>query len=132
MAHELLVIATPEMTTFSDAYGLVKNLQQEGALARAPRLIVNMASTLEEAEEATNRMRLFARHFLRLEVEALGTVPFDPSVGRAVRMQEPVMTAYPQSPAAIAIRALAARLWKPVPSGPDSEMSSEQSHRLEA
>lgn len=131
-AHDLLVVATPEMMSCSDAYGLVKRLQQEGALTRAPRLIVNMATTLEEAEEATKRMQLFARHFLRLEVEALGTVPFDPSVGRAVRAQEPVITLYPQSPAAIAYRELAARLWKPVPSGPDSETSSEHSHRLEA
>ena len=46
--------------------------------------------------------------------------------------QEPVMIAYPLSPAAAAYRALAARLWKPVPSGPDSELSSEKSHRLEA
>jgi len=131
-AHDLLVVATPEMTTFSDAYGLVKNLQQEGALARAPRLIVNMATTLEEAEEAVQRMQLFARHFLRLEVEALGTVPFDPSVPRAVRAQEPVVLSHPMSPAAVAYRELAARLWKPVPSGPVSELSSEQSHRLEA
>jgi flagellar biosynthesis protein FlhG len=120
------------MTTFADAYGLVKMLQHEGALTRAPRLVVNMATTPEEAEEATKRMQLFARHFLRLEVEALGTVPFDPSVTRAVRAQEPVVLAYPQSPAAVAYRALAARLWKPVPSGPRSELSSEKSHRLEA
>ena len=131
-AHDLLVVATPEMASCSDAYGLVKTLQNEGALARAPRLVVNMATTLEEAEEATKRMQLFARHFLRLEVEALGTVPFDPAVARAVRAQEPVVVASPQSPAAIAYRALAARLWKPVPSGPDSELSSEKSHRLEA
>ncbi len=131
-AHDLLVVATPEMSSCSDAYGLVKTLQHAGALARAPRLIVNMATTLEEADEATKRMQLFARHFLHLEVEALGTVPFDPAVARAVRDQEPVVLAYPLSPAAIAYRALAARLWKPVPSGPDSELSSEKSHRLEA
>ena len=131
-AHDLLVVATPETTTFSDAYGLVKALQREGALARAPRLVVNMATSLEESEEATQRMRLFARHFLRLEVEALGTVPFDPSVARAVRAQEPVVLAYPQSPAAFAYRALAARLWKPASPGSDSESSSEKSHRLEA
>ena len=83
-AHDLLVVATPEMTSFSDAYGLVKTLQREGALARAPRLVVNMATNTEEAEEATQRMQLFARHFLRLEVEALGTIPYDAAVPRAV------------------------------------------------
>jgi flagellar biosynthesis protein FlhG len=131
-AHDLLVIATPDMTTFADAYGLVKTLQKEGALARAPRLIVNLATTPEEAQEAATRMKLFARHFLRLELDVLGTVPLDPAVPRAVRAQQPVVLAHPQSPAALAFRALAAQLWKPVPSGPDSELSSEQSHRLEA
>ena len=130
-AHDLLVVATPEMTSFSDAYGLVKTLQKEGALMRAPRLIVNMATTPEEADEAANRMQLFARHFLRLEVEVLGTVPFDQSVTRAVRAQQPVVLAHPQSPAAVAYRALAARLWKPVPSGPEFT-ARQSSHRLEA
>jgi len=131
-AHELLVVATPEMTSFSDAYGLVKTLQKEGALARAPRLVVNLATTEEEAEDAVNRMQLFARHFLRLQVDVLGTVPFDAAVTRAVHAQEPVTSAYPRSPAAAAYRALAARLWKPVPSGPDSGLLTEQSFRLEA
>jgi flagellar biosynthesis protein FlhG len=131
-AHELLVVATPDMMSFSDAYGLVKTLQREGALARTPRLVVNMATNTEEAEEATERMRLFAHHFLRLEVESLGTVPYDPAVPRAVRAQEPVVIAWPDSPAATAYRALAARLWKPVPSGPGADLMSEPSYRLEA
>jgi flagellar biosynthesis protein FlhG len=132
-AHELLVVATPDMASFSDAYGLVKTLQKEGALSRAPGLVVNLATTPEEADDAAQRMTLFARHFLRLEVHVLGTVPFDPAVTRAGRAQEPVLLAYPKSPAANAYRALAARLWKPVPSGPDSELaSSEKSFRLEA
>jgi flagellar biosynthesis protein FlhG len=129
-AHDLIVVVTPD--TGSDAYGLVKALQREDALPRAPRLVLNMASS-EESGEATDRMRLFARHFLRLEVDVLGTVPDDPAVSRAVRAQEPVLTAWPDSPAATAYRAIAARLWKPVPSGPGSDVvRSEQSHRLEA
>jgi len=131
-AHELLVVATPDMASFSDAYGLVKTLQKEGALSRAPGLVVNLATTPEEADDAAHRMTLFARHFLRLEVHVLGTVPYDAAVPRAARAQEPVLLAYPRSPAANAYRALAARLWKPVPSGPDSDLLSEQSFRLEA
>ena len=61
----------------------------------------------------------------------LGTVPFDQSVTRAVHAQEPVVLAYPQSPAAAAYRAIAARLWKPVPSGPEFT-ARQSSHRLEA
>lgn len=131
-AHDLLVVVTPETSSCSDAYGLVKTLQREDALRRAPRLVVNMASSEEESDEAADRMRLFARHFLRLEVDVLGTIPDDPAVSRAVRAQEPVTLAWPDSPASVAYRALAARLWKPVPSGHGSDAFSESSHRLEA
>ena len=131
-AHEVIVVTTPEMPAFSDAYALVKLLQKQGGLARAPRLVVNMASGQDEAEDTAHRIKLVARHFLRLELECLGTVPFDPSIPRAVRLQEPVLTAFPKSPSALAYRALAAKLWKNLPSDPPSEVVTPPSMRLEA
>lgn len=132
-AHEVLVVTTPEMPAFSDAYALVKLLQKQGGLARSPRLVVNMANGAEEAEDTAHRIRLVARRFLRLELDCLGVVPFDAAVPRAVRLQEPVLAAFPASPAAVAYRALAAKLWKPAPSGPRSSIEPVPSQeRLEA
>ena len=54
----------------------------------------------------------------RTDLEDWGAIPYDPAVPRAVRLQEPVVTAFPKSPAAAAYRALAERLW-PAP-GPES------------
>jgi flagellar biosynthesis protein FlhG len=119
-ADEVLVVTTPEMPAFSDAYSLIKMLRQQG-LAKEPRLLVNMAVTADEAEETAHRIRLVARRFQSLEIESWGYVPFDPAVGRAVRLQEPVVTAFPHAPAAIAYRALAERLWDPAPEGRVSE-----------
>ena len=123
-ADDVLVVCTPEMPAFSDAYGLIKLLHGQG-LTRAPHLVVNQAGSAEEAEETAHRIRLVARRFLHLEPEYWGAIPFDPAVPRAVRRQEPVVTAFPQSPAAEAYRALAKRLWPtPQPQGwelPDSE-----------
>ena len=112
-ADDVLVVTTPEMPAFADAYGLIKLLRQQG-LGRPPQLLVNLAGSPEEAEETAHRIRLVARRFLSLEIESLGYVLFDPSVGRAVRLQQPVVIAFPHSPAAIAFRALAERLWEPV------------------
>lgn len=109
-ADDVLVVTTPEMPAFSDAYALIKLLQQQG-VSKPPHLLVNMVDSDEEAEETAHRIRLVARRFLRMDVDSWGHVPFDPSVSRAVRRQEPVVTAFPQSPAAAAYRALAARLW---------------------
>ncbi len=132
IANEVLVVTTPEMPAFSDAYSLVKLLQKQGGLARAPRLVVNMATGAEDAEDTAHRIRLVARRFLQIELECLGVVPFDPHVPRAVRLQEPVLTAFPKSPAAAAYRALASLLWKPLPSAPTSDESPLPAQRLEA
>lgn len=111
-AEEVIVVTTPEMPAFSDAYAMIKRLRQRG-LTRPPRLVVNGASGADEAEEVGHRLRLVARRFLKLELEPAGWIPFDTAVPRAVRLQEPVVTAFPRSPAAIAYRALAERLWSP-------------------
>jgi flagellar biosynthesis protein FlhG len=128
-ADEVIVMTTPEMPAFSDAYGLVKVLSGQG-LARAPQLVVSMAVSAEEAEETAHRIRLVARRFLKLEMPFMGAVPFDPAVASAVRRQEPVLTAYPQSPAAHAYRALARKLWQPVP--PDGALIQPTVQRLQA
>jgi flagellar biosynthesis protein FlhG len=117
-AHDVLIVTTPEMPAFSDAYAMIKLLQQCG-LTRPPRLVVNAAATAEEAEEVAHRLRVVARRFLQLEPESWGLVPFDAAVPGAVRRQEPVVTAFPDSPAAHAYRAIAARLWEP-PSDPEA------------
>jgi flagellar biosynthesis protein FlhG len=130
-AQDVVVVTTPEMPAFSDAYGLIKLLRQEG-LTRPPHLLVNMTNSAEEAEETAHRIRLVARRFLNLDVDSWGHIPFDPSVARSVRRQEPVVTAFPKSPAALAYRALAERLGAtpaPEPSSLDTESAPE---RLEA
>jgi len=127
-ADDVLVICTPEMPAFSDAYGLIKLLHAQG-LARSPHLVVNQAGSQEEAEETAHRIRLVARRFLRLEIECWGVVPFDPAIPRAVRLQEPVVSAFPNSPAAAAFRALAERLW---PQPDPDERVHPQSERLQA
>jgi flagellar biosynthesis protein FlhG len=128
-ADDVIVMTTPEMPAFSDAYGLVKGLQAQG-LSRAPQLVVSMAITAEEADETAHRIRLVARRFLQLDMPYLGVVPFDAAVASAVRRQEPVVTAFPQSPAAAAYQALAARLWQPAP--PDPALTEPSLHRLQA
>ena len=129
-AAEVIVVTTPEMPAFSDAYALVKLLQKQG-LTRPPHLVVNHADSVEEAEEAAHRLRLVARRFLSLQLDWWGSVPADPAVSRAVRLQEPLLTAFPQAPASAAIRALSELLWDIVP--PDPRVLPEtQPQRLEA
>jgi flagellar biosynthesis protein FlhG len=70
-----------------------------------------MAAVADEAEETAHRLRLVARRFLHTDVPFLGSVPYDPSVPRALRNQEPVLKAFPRSASAQAYSAMAALLW---------------------
>jgi flagellar biosynthesis protein FlhG len=129
-ADLILLVTTPEMPAFSDAYGLMKLLHHRG-LTRPPHLIVNQAGSAEEAEETSHRIGLVARRFLQMNLESWEPVPLDAAVPRAVRRQEPVFATFPHSPAAAAYRAAAERLWRVVlPTDPAIE--SDQPQRLEA
>ena len=109
-ATELVIVTTPEPTSYSDAYGLVKVLAGQG-LDVTPCVLVNRAASVEEAEEVAHDLASLTRRFLSLNVQSLGAIPDDPQVGQAIRRREPVVLAHPKSPSAIAFRILARRLW---------------------
>jgi flagellar biosynthesis protein FlhG len=108
-AHTTLVATTPEPTAVTDAYGMVKSLLRESPDVRI-RLIVNMASGLEEAQGVYERMNRVVSSFLKQSIEFGGWVPLDPTVTAAVRYRLPFSLATPDSPATLAVRGLAERL----------------------
>ncbi len=128
--REVLIVTTPEMPAFSDAYALIKLLHSQG-LTRPPQLVVNRADLPEEAEEVAHRLRLVSRRFLSLDLGLWGCVPADPAVARALRLQEPLLSVFPNAPSSAAIRALAERLWDVVPPDP-AVQPLNQPQRLEA
>jgi flagellar biosynthesis protein FlhG len=130
-ADDVLVLTTPEIPAFADAYALIKLLHQRG-LARAPHLVMSMAGTVEESDETAHRIQLVAKRFLQLDLGVLGSVPFDPAVARAARLQEPAVLAFPNSPAAAAYRAMAERLWDGRVPDPQSTTVPSVPQRLEA
>jgi flagellar biosynthesis protein FlhG len=130
-ADEVVVVTTQELPAFTDAYGFIKVLALNG-LQTDPHLVVNMSDSAEEAEETAHRIGVVARRFLGLNLDPWGCVPYDPAVARAVRRQEPVVLAYPQSPAARAYRELARHLWDEPPAGNRSGLKPGEREKLQA
>ena len=109
-ATELVIVTTPEPTSYSDAYGLVKVLAGQG-LDVTPCVLVNRAASVEEAEEVAHDLASLTRRFLKRNVDSLGAIPDDPEVGLAIRRRTSVIEAFPKSRAAVAFKTLARRLW---------------------
>src|SRR5262249_5054829 len=108
-ADQILVVTTPEPTSFSDAYAMIKVLVKR-PLKNTPALLVNEADSEEAALAVARRVKNVAKRFLNLDIEYWGYILADESVPKSVVRQEPFLSTYPYSPAASCIYQLARRV----------------------
>lgn len=112
VAGEIIVVVTPEPTSLTDAYALIKVLYQRHAKKRF-RLLVNMVKSEDEAKEVFMRMAQATNHFLSLSIENLGYVLFDEDLPAAVKKQRLLAELNPHSRAIDCLRDIAIKLCKP-------------------
>lgn len=105
-AQETIVVTTPEPTSITDAYALIKMVKGMDVDVHF-KLIVNRASDFREGKQTADKINLVAQRFLQSELPSLGIVPDDPNVSKAVKRQVPFTVAYPGSEASIAVERIA-------------------------
>lgn len=105
-AREVVLVVTPEPTSLTDAYSLIKILARHKVHSEVS-LVVNRAASEHEAEQAAAKMQLVCGEFLKFTVRHIGSIGEDPAVVRAVKNQEPFITAAPNSVAARDVQNLA-------------------------
>jgi flagellar biosynthesis protein FlhG len=106
-------VTTPDATAMTDAYAFIKVLH-----ARRPDMVplLTVNRVVEDgpdeasAQDVAERIVAVCRRFLALAPRAVGSVPDDRAVGRSVATRRPVVREAPGSPAALALRELAARV----------------------
>lgn len=121
-ADDVLVVTIPEPPAIVDAYAVVKMLS-EGRDRGEIYLVVNRASSREEAERIANGFAATAHRFLNVYVSKLGYVPDDPRVSQAVRQKKPFLTAFPNAPASDRVRLIAERLCRSGARAPEERPS---------
>jgi flagellar biosynthesis protein FlhG len=108
-AKEIIVVVSPEPTSLTDAYALIKLLYQHHAKKRF-RLLINMVKTAAEAKEVYERLSCATDHFLNLTIDYLGYILNDEKLTQAVRRQKALAELYPHSPASKCLFAVAEKL----------------------
>ncbi|HEQ60634.1 MAG TPA: MinD/ParA family protein [Firmicutes bacterium] len=132
-ADEILIVTTPEPTAYTDAYAMIKVICEQQAWSgvegrRHPQaaledgtlgpargtigLVINMAQSRREAQNAASGIILISRQFLQVGVKDYGYILRDPEVPRATRRQEAFTLFNPTASASRSVRALAVRLLK--------------------
>lgn len=108
-ADELIVVTTPEPTSITDAYALIKLVVHQEL--RSPiRLLVNRATSKAEGDETAAKLKLVANQFLKIDLEFLGSIPEDSHVSKAVKMQQPFYLHFPDSEVSRSINELTTKL----------------------
>lgn len=106
-ADETIVVTTPEPTSITDAYALMKMVRTMGQEAEF-RLVVNRVGDDREGRQTADNIRQVAKTYLSLELPLLGFVPDDAHVSKAVKKQTALSNLFPDCPAAKGIDGIAA------------------------
>jgi flagellar biosynthesis protein FlhG len=110
---EVLLITTPEPSSLTDSYSLVKALYKNPNFVQNGtniRLIANKVSSAEEARAVYEKLEQVTNKFLGGSISFLGMVPSDPNLERAVRSQKIVSLEAPTSRASKAYELIAKSL----------------------
>jgi flagellar biosynthesis protein FlhG len=114
LADEVLIVATPEPTSLTDAYATIKVLATTQP-RRLIRLLVNQVQRAGEGRAIRKQLQLVVDRYVNsaldqpVMIELLGEVPFDPSVRESVIKRELLIERAPGAPAAVGIAAAASK-----------------------
>lgn len=108
-SEELIIVTTPEPTSLTDGYSLIKATDHYKLKSEA-KIIVNKAFTKEEGEETYNKFNRAVSKFLKINIEYLGCILEDKKLVQSVRQQKPFVVLYPNCDAAKDIDDIALKL----------------------
>ncbi|GAE29265.1 MinD/ParA family protein [Halalkalibacter hemicellulosilyticus] len=105
-ANEIFVVTTPEPTSITDAYAMVKYIHLSDE--HIPMyLLINRAESEKEARDTEQNFKRVTLQFLGKHLLTLGYVPFDDKVTKSVKAQKPFVILYPQTRASQSIAQMA-------------------------
>ncbi len=108
--HEMILVITPEPTSLTDAYSLLKVLGSKEKTLPTIRVIVNQVKNAENAQAIYKKLRKTVFRFLSMKLTPLGIVAHDPKVRAAIISQTPFLLAFPNSIASRCLHSLAKKL----------------------
>ena len=122
LAHEIMLVVTPEPTSVMDAYATIKVLHRLHGKNEF-LLVVNQANpdrSSQVGDSIAGHLRNVISKYLEsgdpVKIELVSSIPIDPMVPRAVKARRLLMEASPEAPSAYLLNRLAGfldtRIWK--------------------
>ncbi len=105
------IILTPDPTSMTDAYALIKVLHTRYE-KNDFSLIINNVKSRKEGKEVFTSMSAVLENFLGIKPRHQGDIPHDSSVAQAIRKQKPFLVDQPKTRASLAIMEICNKMLK--------------------
>lgn len=109
-SQEVLLVTTPEPTSITDAYSLMKALNRHEGFDREHaviKLIANRVQDFEDGKILYDKINTVVSKFLNMNLEFLGMVPNDDKMIKAIILQKPVSLSFPEADSAKSFQQIA-------------------------
>ena len=110
---EIILVTTPEPTSITDSYSLLKALNRHPRFSRESsqiKVIANRVNRASEGELLFKKLEVVVNRYLKLPISYLGAVPWDNLLSEAVMQQKPVSLSNPNAKSSLAFEQIAAKL----------------------
>jgi len=107
---EVLLVSTPDPSSLTDSYSLLKALYHHPDFAKNQSqiyVVSNRVSNVEEGRQLFEKLDSVVKQFLAGKIQYLGAIPQDSALEKAVRQQKPVSLSNPSSKSAEAFENIA-------------------------
>lgn len=110
---EIILVTTPEPTSITDSYSLLKALNRHPRFSKETSQIKVVANRVNRPAEGSTlfaKLELVVNRYLKLPISYLGAIPWDNQLAEAVMQQKPVSLSNPNAKSTIAFEEIAAKL----------------------
>jgi len=109
MADEVIVVVSPEPTSITDAYALMKVMSYKDS-DTIFKLVINKVKNEDEAQEIYRQLKFVTDRFINIPIEMFGWVSNDKHMTTCARKQSLICEAYPDTEASQCINSMAKKL----------------------
>lgn len=110
---EVLLVTTPDPTSLTDSYSLLKALHHHSDFVKNDSqiyVVCNRVTSTKEGKLLFEKLDSVVKQFLGGKIQYLGSVPQDGALEKAVRQQKPVSLCTPSSKSAESFEAIAKQI----------------------
>lgn len=110
---EVLLVTTPEPTSITDSYSLLKALNRHPRYHKdsvSIKMIANRVAKEEDGLTLFQKLNAVVERYLKMPISYLGSIPQDEKLMKSVMQQTPVSMQYPTAKSSLAYEQIAYKL----------------------